>query len=345
MSLMHIQTHSNNPYTTIGSAIEDDLSNCNGFTLATAFIDSAMIAVLSNALKCNRHLKVGTLLIGVYANFNRKKDLEELKRLSVKYAFKFKVYISRDANFHLKYYAFTFEREFKCYIGSANFTQRGMNDNRELSISLTGKHPKYTKEITLLKMSFENELKDSAEIDEFPLDKYVEQKRVREDSIRKLQIGLRDFFNRKNSSDRTQPESNKAILILITKDVSARTAKAISNLLPSKDAVEFIICPTRSEVEIYKRHRKILCIDRYPKGVYYITWIEFLNDYYIKTDEGNYIFTYKVLSVEKRMSKKMLEDFEGILNVNLRGRKFITKPKVLSESQYMSAQEIFPLSK
>jgi HKD family nuclease len=70
--------HITNSYLKFDIEVVKQLSTCSSFSIATAFINSYTIDLLEDSLKRNKVLKSARVLIGVYQNFNRQKNLLRL---------------------------------------------------------------------------------------------------------------------------------------------------------------------------------------------------------------------------------------------------------------------------
>jgi len=112
----------------IGKSIADSFSKSVEAYIAVALVGDSCLRILDKAKKTNK-IK---FVVGV----NLPTPIEVLKELKNRYSSDAKIY--RSEFFHPKVYLFRMkDGSLVAYVGSANFTDGGMNTNVELSVSIT----------------------------------------------------------------------------------------------------------------------------------------------------------------------------------------------------------------
>ena len=113
------------------SSIENELSNCDKFSISVAFITLGGIEPLLQTLKeLERKNIPGEILTTNYLNFSEPKALEKLNELQNITLKMYDVEVA-DEGFHTKGYIFKKEEIYRIIIGSSNMTKSALTTNRE----------------------------------------------------------------------------------------------------------------------------------------------------------------------------------------------------------------------
>jgi HKD family nuclease len=211
---MKIETFTNR-ILPINEILSQEFNNCQSFFIATAYIDENAIDYIEFLLRKSKHLREAKLLLGVFGSFNRKADLERLTELGKAFAVKFQVHISKNRNFHWKYYHYTSARKQSIYIGSANFTNGGMGTNAEILVKMSDNNSGENDGLNKLKDEFNREWEKSEQISEFPIQYYIEN-RVTYEGNNKFKGKVNDFFETKAKNQNIDIKSDKAVVVFLT---------------------------------------------------------------------------------------------------------------------------------
>jgi HKD family nuclease len=126
----------------MGPEIEHSLSWAEQVDIASAFVTPAALTRLKSALaqaqKDSRPLKI-RLVFGLYRRFTPPQALTKMRQLRRAFPGKFFVRIARNNRFHWKLYIFRCGNSRRLYVGSANFTEDGLDASGELSVKITAK--------------------------------------------------------------------------------------------------------------------------------------------------------------------------------------------------------------
>lgn len=116
------------------SHIQNELSQCDSFTFAVAFISNAMLVPLKAKMtELVEEGIQGRIITSNYLSFNAPKMFRELMKLP-----NVEVRISPDEGFHAKGYIFNHGEDYQSiYIGSSNFTSTALLRNYEWNIRFT----------------------------------------------------------------------------------------------------------------------------------------------------------------------------------------------------------------
>ena len=113
------------------ASIENELSNCDKFSISVAFITLGGIEPLLQTLKeLERKNIPGEILTTNYLNFSEPKALEKLNELQNITLKMYDVEVA-DEGFHTKGYIFKKEEIYRIIIGSSNMTKSALTTNRE----------------------------------------------------------------------------------------------------------------------------------------------------------------------------------------------------------------------
>ena len=113
------------------SSIENELSNCDEFSISVAFITLSGIEPLLQTLKELEKRNIpGKILTTNYLNFSEPKALEKLNKLQNITLKMYDVEVA-DEGFHTKGYIFKKEEIYRIIIGSSNMTKSALTTNRE----------------------------------------------------------------------------------------------------------------------------------------------------------------------------------------------------------------------
>lgn len=324
----------------IRAELSGRLLKCTSFAIASSFIDSDAIDMIENTFAKNKSLKEVKILIGTFGYFNKKADLERLQKIALRYPALVQIRVSRSKNFHWKLYHFIEKRKNHIYIGSANFTNGGLQANNEILVKLSpidGGLNKLQEEF-----EFEWAVNNSGSIVDYPVDKYPENKLAR--TVIKAPKELQLFYNYKHET--TEPASanseGRAFLTYLTHDVKAYTVKAILNQKPSWKE-DFFVCDTLREVELCKNIKRIFIIDRHSRGEYYLYQAEYVGSLSLdkRTEDGKHFVAYKMKKTKKLSSKALDLLGSSPFNFNLEARKNILGTKVLGHRQVKMIESIF----
>ncbi len=310
--------HLTNTHIKFDSEIVFQLSESTAFSIAAAFINEYAIDLIENSLRRNVSLKSGRLLIGLYQNFNRKKDLERLKQLAKEYPHKLKINISLDKNFHWKYYHFETSRNNSIYIGSANFTTGGLKSNGEMVIKLKDSKISTDKSLAKLIVAFDKELENSKSISLFPVERYEEQ-------MLKIDLGrannmhpeLKVFFEGKDQKLVTETINDKAVITYLCQSVSNSTKKAVYNHSPEMNinSVDYFVCNSKAHYDSCVKLKNLLIIVREGRNKYEAFWSKVVGYEDIKTHDGKYFIFYEL---PKKRETKIKPEMESILKKKFR---------------------------
>lgn len=324
----------------IRAELNSRLMKCTGFAIASSFIDSDAIDMIEDTFVKNKSLKEAKILIGTYGYFNKKADLERLQKIALRYPALVQIRVSRSKNFHWKLYHFTENRKNHIYIGSANFTNGGLQRNNEILVKLSA----IDGGLNRLQEEFDLEwaVNNSGSIVDYPVDKYPENKIAR--TVIKTPKELQVFYNYKDeTTEPTTGNSNgKAFLTYLTHDVKASTVKAVHNQKPTWKE-DFFVCDTIREVELCKNIKRIFIIDRHSRGEYYLYQAEFAGSLSLhrRTEDGKHFVAYRMKKT-KKLSLKALDMLSANpFNFNLEARKDILATKVLGHRQVKMIENIF----
>ncbi len=337
-----------NTIISIDGVLQNELLNCNGFSIATAFIDQQAISMLEQSLSKNKAIKKARILIGIYGCFNKKADLETLFDLSKKYAVKIQVHISRNRNFHWKYYHFTENRKQSIYIGSANFTSGGMGSNGELLVKHSESMPEKDKGFGRLAKEFDKEFENSRSIKDFSIDEYKENRAKAKSGI-KLPPKVNSFFTQNKIKHSSQTIlSKKAVVIYINGEMKASAQKALINFNSSWQKLDFVSVGSEREMKNCIEIKRLIIIERAKRGQYTIYKAIYLQDLSFKSGDGNHFIAYKKISRSIKIGQIALDFLRNKREFNFKFEgqvKNLLATKVLGSQQLKKIETIFNFNK
>lgn len=308
--------------------LDNQIDNCLDrsiiVNIATAFIDDYAISKIENILKSNKKIKDFTLLIGLYGMFNQKKNLEKLISLAGKFPDVLTVNVSKDQQFHLKYYYFKFPTSESCFIGSANFTEAGLTENSELMVKITNNNIDKNKDkfANASILEFNKELKNSININQLILSNYTEQKDLSNLPIKKGVFA--SLFPVEEELPEIENTSLNAVLVMLDSDISSKTQKTIGKQYPNWK--EYFVQNSKKDYNTCLNNKSILIISKFPKYVYKYKWVTISDGAVISTDDGKYFLTYNNNTNYKKVNIKLREFFENeIFKLKLGSKKIKTK--------------------
>lgn len=130
------------------SSIENELSNCDEFSISVAFITMGGITPLLQILEeLERKQIPGRILTTDYLNFSEPRALDKLAGLK---NIDLRMYSANDSNigFHTKGYIFKEEEIYRIIVGSSNMTLSALTKNKEWNTRLVStEQGEYAKEI------------------------------------------------------------------------------------------------------------------------------------------------------------------------------------------------------
>lgn len=341
---MRIETLTNR-IVSIYDVLKNELMHCNSCSIASAFVDDTTISILEYCLLKNKKIKELKFLTGIYGCFNRKANLYKLQQLALKYAIKVEIHISKDKQFHWKYYHFTKGTKKAIYIGSANFTSGGMGDNGELLVKLSVNTSKKDFGFKSIPLRFDKEWEESGAITEFNLDEYNEQA-LSIYSSKRGRTGNRNFFE---NSIRVKPHaiaSENAVIVYLTDDITVKTEKMIANTKPIWGKRDYFICNSKKYFDYCISINRILLLDRVNKNSIYASWVQYLDNLQLKTPDGKYFIAYSYISKKRKLNRIAIEyltNKENGLCLKLTGWKDILEHKVIRNKQVMKLEELLQL--
>ena len=112
--------------------ITNNISSCESFILAVAFVTRSGVACIHQTLKeFGARGGSGTILISTYLNFSDPSAIERLSKFEG-----IEVKFINSPNFHGKTYLFEHSKHAGIMIGSSNLTQNALGKNTEANIGL-----------------------------------------------------------------------------------------------------------------------------------------------------------------------------------------------------------------
>ena len=171
---MKLEMLKSSPLRPIATRLKDLTSQCREVWVATAFVSSdAVEALVTSAMKSAAGVRI---LTGTFGNSTRKATFARLLSYK-KVGVETKVWAcATHGDFHAKLYIWKLPRERGiAWIGSANLTDGGMQNEGELIAQLSG--PWTSPEIALVRRAFEAEWRTATDLDEAFLRTYKEAKR------------------------------------------------------------------------------------------------------------------------------------------------------------------------
>lgn len=199
--------------------------------IASAFIDDFSIRFIKEILALPKPKRPQIkFLTGLYGRFNSKNNLLELQNLNGNKYIEIK--ISKNREFHWKYYSFKQNNIFTFLIGSANFTKNGFNSEGEFLLQFIEEVKSISN--SKLYLMFSNEFENNAiSISEVNLVNYVERKKVIDLPNDKKVF---DLLKKLKSKEKIKPEPQK--LCRIIKFQSPLSAKVKRQLYEQKSVWE-----------------------------------------------------------------------------------------------------------
>lgn len=323
----------------INGEIEPQLNSAVEAIVATAFIDSYSIEILEQAILRNKNLKHIKLLIGLFGFFNKKDDLVRLRNLAAKHADKIQIHISRNAQFHWKYYFFKQQQKEVFYVGSANLTNGGLKENAELLLKVS---PSLKDKSSISKTlnEFGKEWENSAAISAVKLDLYnkITPKRIAKEAISNFKSLFPEEENNKIAT--MEFKSDKAVVVLLTNKLSASTEKKISNNFPHwKD---YFLLDTKAYFQNCLSIKRIFLIVRIGVGEYNWSWVYVTDSSdHLKTDDGKYFIAFKIISKTKKFKSKQIDELKSSkFGIDVKARKKPFMQKVLGSNQVEKLNEL-----
>lgn len=298
---MRIETLTNR-IISIYDVLQNELMQCNSCSIASAFIDDTTINILENSLLKNKNLKSLKFLTGIYGCFNRKANFYKLQQLALKYAIKVEIHISKDKQFHWKYYHFTKGTKTALYIGSANFTSGGTGGNGELLVKLSVNSSEKDFGFKSIPLRFNKEWEESGAITEFNLDEYNEQALPKSGSNHGT-TGNKNFFENSSGVKPQAIASENAVVVYLTENITVKTEKMIVNTKPSWKKGDYFICNSKINFNQCISINRILLLDRINKNSIYASWVQYFDNLQLKTPDGKYFIAYSYLSKKENLIK------------------------------------------
>jgi len=320
-----------NEGTTLAQAFEYHFKNCTEFEIATAFITEEAIPFIETFINENKNkYRSGKLITGLYKCFNSKAILLKLDEIAKKSLGKFSFRISSNLDFHWKYYHFEHKSTNYFYIGSANFTKKGINDSGELT-SKTILPRKKNNATDILRNPFAKEWATAKQIKDLSFNLYLESKTEGENSIGLNKTLIEELGNKQTVLNKNK--SNLFKVIRFTANLSKRTINKVSTQKSNwdKNGYDFFVLSTKAENEKMLSAEKILILES-SKGSYYLSIAEIKDNEIINTADGKYFIAYKCLrGKENKKANQTKLDELGNLGVKYDAKKFpiknITKNK------------------
>jgi HKD family nuclease len=318
--------------------LEEEMKSCKSFSIASAFITSGSLEVLDIFIKKNRYrFRGGRLIISLYQAFNSKEILTSLNILNNRNQGKISIAISKNKQFHWKYYSFESEKKLTTFIGSSNFTTSGMEDPGELMSKITLANKDRNKQKDLLAV-FNYEWENSIPINEFPIDKYVSSAMSLRNGLSKLHPDILSLLKWK-SQGKDFAEVLPGIIIVISGYLSESTTKIISKNQSHWDKNNWDCFGGHLTKGVYDRLasvRFIVIIEKYSgKYSFYISTIK--GRCPLITKDGKYFIAHKKITKKKSVTPKIDEIFMS-LGIRYRSPKF--KPKNLSKKKAQIVKDI-----
>lgn len=331
MKLEHL---TNRSIATLQSELTSVFRSARKFSIATAFINDEAITMIENALKKKRSPVKGCLLTGLYANFNKKKNLERLLALTRDHPDRLQVHISLDPCFHWKYYYFNTSKQNVLYTGSANFTNGGLQDNRELVIKLSDTIGSSNRSFTALLRSFEKEWEYSRPLSEFPLQHYKEAVRPR-GLGNPLHPNVKDFFASKSKEKQPIVDTGKFYAVGIYDDAKPATVKAVHNQKNEwiRNKWDWFTLPYLKDYETCSKQKLLLVFSKEARDKVYCFYSERMDqDSGLSTPDGKYFIAYRTVRY-KRLSRSLLEKLRDDHSIDLIGWKDQFHKRLLTTDQ------------
>jgi HKD family nuclease len=334
----------------INDVLENEIVKCRSFIIGSSFINEESIMILDNLLKKKRSFKNVRILIGVYGNFNRKAALVNLNAIAKKHALNLQVHISKDKNYHWKYYNFQFTNRQSIYVGSANFTSTGMNTNGELLVKLSDVLPAKERGVLRLIKEFEMEWDNSGSIADFNLDEYKERS-LPVSKKSEGTTGNNEFFKKKTLKRKQKiSTSGKAMIVNLAVDISKLTEKMVLNLRPEWEQCNFFVCDGPNARKVFDQCCAVgqfLIFDNISRK-HDITacWAEYMGDQEVKTVDGKYFIAYQVVSKERKLTNQILNELtneKGIWKLRLNNRKHPLRFKIFGPTQVQNIESVLQL--
>jgi HKD family nuclease len=325
----------NTPISNLKSEIQERLNNCLSCNIATAFISEHAIDFIEKSL-LNRSIKLQNirLITGVYQGFNKKSDLYRLNLLAEKSKGRFEVRVSGDYKFHWKLYSFFEINMNSIYVGSANFTNKGLSETGELTVKYTSnKRDAFIKDI---QSEFKREWDDGILIKDFAIDQYQENCLQFENynkNINKLLIRTGHIV--KDNGDM------RVRTVKCTIALHSKTVKIISEFINEWDSNdwEYINCDGQRDFEQIRIGDYFLLLWPHKKA-YKFQWVRVIDRRVIPvTPDGKYFIAYEEVSKVFDENDQIENLFASTFKNNYRG-KF--KEKQLGKNQIQKLLDVLP---
>lgn len=322
--------------------IERELENCTSFSIASAFVDVDAIKLLEYYLEKNKQLKKGRFLIGIYKRFNKKAVLKRLNQIAKKYSEKIEVRVSKNNQFHWKFYHFKSASQNNLYVGSSNFTKGGLKNNSELLLKVSYRNNDKKQSLDNLLESFNEEFDDehSCPITKCNIENYEESKPP--SSSGNKSRGKGSFFPKsKRSSNGKRIKNGNAIVLYLPGLVKRQVVKEVLDIYPSWLSRErdFFVYDQKQVFEKCKVVDEILILSGRSQKTYQYLWCNYMGSDIIKTNEGKYFVSYSFVKPDKKLTQSQLRALkEAGIHLAARNKPFYHK--VLGKNQYQYLRKI-----
>lgn len=330
---MKISCLSNSGKTNLGNEIDQNLAVCQSFDIATAFISSDTISTLEQFLTGNKtQMRFGRLLTGLYLRFNKKKHLEALKSIAIKLPKRIRIHISLDNSFHWKYYNFNLKGISTSYVGSANFTESGMNNTGEMLLKL-----KQPSKQSICNATFEKAWSNSIDIRDINFDDYTEAEHSNVNNINIKNLINQTHFSASTSDKNIVNKKTKARLIVISGALSVKTVRTVSSRKTNWDKYDYFTCDSKKDYTTSKEAGYYFIVSKIKRNYSFVI-AKYQDDDIIETTDGDYFIAYTESTRTIRETKKILKILSE-LKINHRSRTL--KNKAIGAKQFEAIQSAF----
>lgn len=306
---------------TLKEELEINLKECRSFKIASAFITEEGVNLFKGFLSRNKYkARSGRILISLYNGFNSRKTLEQLKNLAIDSNGRIQIHISKDLKFHWKYYQFIHKTKSILFIGSANLTKSGIEEQGELQARIVCSSNE-ANILSAFEAEYDKEWQNSVDILQFPIDKYNENKQRY--SPFKLHKDIKNLLNNKRKETSNRNKEIKAI-ILVHSTLSKRIVNRVyeSQTRWDKEDWDFYCSSSKSEFDKEGIIGNTLLMIEKQSNKYRFKRIVIKDNCIFHTNEGKYFIAFKELGKTKREDKNLRAELES-LGIKYHSRDFI----------------------
>lgn len=341
---MKIEAVSNKGPASMGPQIMEQMEWARDAYIASAFVSKVALERIEDSINNNKKLSI-KLLVGLYQRFITAATLSGICKLQKKYPDNFTARIARNSRFHWKLYAFKKGNSSRVYVGSANFTEDGLNTSGELSVKISAYcHENICKALDNEFGKIWNSPKHSFKIDHLFVRKYRKFARhprfirsTKDDPIAK-------FLINPQRPPRKQPKTYKHDTIVKTRLVYApdhlndETEAQLSKYRNNWEENGWgYVCLSRPYFEYTKKSSLMVFVthdqDKIPSAADFEIGIYKVEDSAeLKTPDGKYFVAYSHIPYSKIVRygdvKTELRSI-GLTWRRLKGNRFLNKEKMI----------------